>query len=153
MKFAHIRVSEYHLDEVQISLRSNITRRRRIELKKALVFASAFFLAPLFGLEPKTPWLRLRLLKQRVEKFCLTVLQQSFAKANRKSFCQRSLWSPECYLMRVIGQIEERKIKQETVLLDGFLFYGSPDSNEVEHSSSSRVTASSFPFPLYIIFK
>ena len=46
MKFAHIRVSEYHLDEVQISLRSNITRRRRIELKKALVFASAFFLAP-----------------------------------------------------------------------------------------------------------
>ena len=35
--------SEYHLDEVQISLRSNITRRRRIELKKALAFASAFF--------------------------------------------------------------------------------------------------------------
>lgn len=62
-----------------------------------------------------------------VEKFDLCVLQHTFSCEKRPNFCQCSLRSPVCYLMRVFGlDLKKRSKTKSRGYCLGFSFCGSP---------------------------
>ena len=83
--------------------------RKEIKTKNRGICLGFFVLAPLFGLEPKTPWLRLRLPRQRVGKFDLCVLQHTFFCENRQSFRQNHSASDWMLMLRGLCSSIRRK--------------------------------------------
>ena len=84
----------------------------------------SFQMALIFGLEPKTVLISANATLMAQDFVCHFYKWHFLTKTTKLAVSLPSVAECQCY--EVFAQFIERRIKQKTVLLDGFLFYGSP---------------------------